>query len=414
MPSSPPAVVPGVPALEQFSREAGAFTDPSGLRDFLVRSFQGSAGCSAVALYSSVRASGRFSPCAARGVDLNTLPSFDVQGRLLHWLRVNEEPFVRGRHAGALRHLDETERAALLAVDMQLSVPLMASHRLVAFCLFMGPIGPWSQDSDLIEFLAACGVRAAMALERTEQRQLEREHLHASARAHQLAVTGQVAAAVAHEVRNPLAVIRSSVQFLMDPSIEDDSRRQLSQGMMGEIDRINQAITGVLGLSRPQPIALKPVRLDTVIADALDQLQPYVAHQRLSLSRQLPAEQPLVLGDAAQLRQILLNVLLNACEATPSGGSLSVFLDLDRELPGQPVPPAGARAVLRIVDTGRGIPRDVLPHVFDQYFTTKTSGTGLGLSICRQIIEQHGGSIELLSEMGLGTTVLISLPLHRQ
>lgn len=335
---------------------------------------------------------------------------FEARGRLARWLRTNAEPLVLADRPDVVRYLGQDERTRLMTLGVAMCLPLMAGHRLLAMVLIIAPT--LSRPSlDMVSMLqASCG-QAAVAMEGLALRLADRDRLHAASRTQQLAVAGQLAASVAHEVRNPLATISSSVQYAIESSTDWPRKIDVLRDAMGEIDRINRTVSGMLSLSRPQAPELTDLDLGTVLEDALQSLQPYVDHHQLSLTQ--PSDGPAlpVRGDAGQLRQVLLNVLLNACQATPSGGRIRVLKKVDASAAAGSGSSRG-QAVVVITDSGPGIPSDQLARVFEPFFTTKPTGTGLGLSICAEIMKAHAGRIEVERSGEPGATIVLALPLR--
>jgi signal transduction histidine kinase len=183
------------------------------------------------------------------------------------------------------------------------------------------------------------------------------------------------------------------------PEPQRGSMRSRAQIVMGEIKRLGRLLTEFLELARPRGLAREPLALDELL-DAVVELHREEANERGVAIRRAPeAKRALVMGDREKLRQVFVNLLVNAMEATSSGGEIGIGLRAE-----------AARVVVEIRDTGQGIAEDDLPRLFDPFFTTKPGGTGLGLSIVRKILEQHGGSIELRSRVGEGTTIVVELP----
>jgi signal transduction histidine kinase len=320
-------------------------------------------------------------------------------GTLVKWLRANEQPLVPAYQPGVIAYLCETERNLLDACHISMCLPLIAGRQLVAIVMVVAQEEPWRPPRDVEMLLTRCASHAAVLSEVVVHRQAQRERLEAASRAQQLAIAGQLAAAVAHEVRNPLATIRSSVQYVADSPAGWSQKSAVLQQVVGEVDRINRTLSAMLGLSRPQALEVSDVDLGALVQDALILVQPYVDHQHLTLER-TGCDEPLsVRADRRQVHQVLLNVLINACQATERGGRLTIGIDTHAEM-----------ARVRVSDTGVGIAAEDRQRAFDPFFTTKSSGSGLGLAICRQIMTKHGGTIDLESELGVGTTVTLLLP----
>jgi len=223
-----------------------------------------------------------------------------------------------------------------------------------------------------------------------------------------LSALGNLAAGVAHEVRNPLSSIKGYATFLAGKFAEGEPAHRTGQMMIKEVERLNRVVSDLLNVARMGVVDPKPQTIRPVLEHALRLAEPDAASRKVRL--EAPEESELfdcVLPlDADRLVQALLNLLLNAVQATDEGGS--VRLDLARGTG----PEGDARLVVNVRDTGCGMTEATLAGLFTPYFTTKASGTGLGLTIVHQIVEQHGGSITVNSRVGQGSVFSISLPVR--
>jgi PAS domain S-box-containing protein len=222
-----------------------------------------------------------------------------------------------------------------------------------------------------------------------------------------MASIGLLAAGVAHEVNTPLTGISSFTQMLLEGADPDDPRTRLLEKIERQTFRAAKIVNGLLNLSRPASGAaseLAVVDLNVVIADVLGLLEHQFANHSIKLRRELNDAPVMVLGTEHKLQQVFLNLFLNAKDAMPKGGWLSVRTTMD-----------GDRAVAEVADTGSGIPNEYLARIYDPFFTTKAmnQGTGLGLSITYGIVREHEGSIDCESQVGQGTRFVMSLPLAR-
>lgn len=225
-----------------------------------------------------------------------------------------------------------------------------------------------------------------------------------------LASLGTVAAGSAHEVKNALVAIKTFAEL----SLEKNGDEEMPELVLREIKRIDGILSRILRMAGPARPALKPVGLHGVLEDSLRLVQHRLGALNIHLNRSLLAAHDQVKADEQQLSQAFINLLLNALEAMPRKGSLTVATE---------VVPAVKNAVqakgvstrtqihLSFTDTGCGISPDNLPRLFNTFFTTKKEGTGLGLAITRRIIQEHGGTITVDSELKKGTTFHIHLPL---
>jgi two-component system sensor histidine kinase PilS (NtrC family) len=231
-----------------------------------------------------------------------------------------------------------------------------------------------------------------------------------------LAAVGQLAADLAHEIRNPLAAISGSIQILESslPGEEADETRRLIGIAVREADRLNALITDFLHFARPAPANPEPVSVATVAEEVLRMFDA-VCPASVRVSLDVPPALH-VRADEGQLRQLLWNLYLNAAQAMPDGGALDVSAAV---LPAQAPLAAGRNAVeegtdwveIEVADTGSGIPEEVIDRIFDPFFTTKKEGSGLGLATVHRIVEGHGGHLSVESAVGRGTRFRIRLPL---
>jgi len=229
-------------------------------------------------------------------------------------------------------------------------------------------------------------------------------------RTEKLTSLGKLSASIAHEINNPLAGIltfaKLIVRTLEQGPVDDDGRKTLVKHLHlveRESERCSAIVRNLLDFARERPLALHDTNVHHVVEEALQLLQNQIQIQGVSLERRL-APVPLVDGDFGQLRQAFVNVIMNACEAMARGGKLVVETALSAD---------GKWVEVAFQDTGPGIPPDQLPRIFDPFFTTKEKGTGLGLSVVYGIVERHGGKIDLTTEVGKGTRVVIRLPPRR-
>jgi two-component system sensor histidine kinase HydH len=217
-------------------------------------------------------------------------------------------------------------------------------------------------------------------------------------RQERLAAMGTLAAGVAHEIRNPLSSIKGFATYFR-AKFEPGSRdRELAEVMIGEADRLNRVVSELLELTRPTELRLADTDPAELLTHALKLIEGDCRSRGISVRTGF-AGAPRVSLDADRMLQALLNLLLNAVQAMPDGGVLTVSAQAVRD-----------RLELRVADTGRGIPRQDLERVFDPYFTTRNQGTGLGLATVRTIVEAHGGRVRIASEQGRGTEVTLDLP----
>lgn len=208
-------------------------------------------------------------------------------------------------------------------------------------------------------------------------------------RKEKLAAVGTLAAGVAHEIRNPLSSIKGYATYFGQRFPDGSEDRQAAEVMVREVDRLNRVITDLIGLSRPTDVHPRPVSARAVAEHALRLLRQDAERRGITLELDAPAKLPDMMVDADRFGQALLNVCLNAIEAMPDGGTLTVVVSRYSR----------KRLCLEVRDTGMGIAPEALAHIFEPYFTTKGHGTGLGLATVHKIMEAHGGEVSVTSRV---------------
>lgn len=223
-------------------------------------------------------------------------------------------------------------------------------------------------------------------------------------RGQRLAVIGQLAASVAHELRNPLAAISGSIELLRTGPSADPEGRALMDIVLREVERLNGMVTDLLEYSRPRERVPAALDLAALVRDTVRVFENDRTHAGVTVTASLPDDECPVLADADQLRQVVWNLLRNAAQAMPEGGKIQVRVGRARDEAG------GDLVELAVADDGVGIPAADLERIFDPFYTTKARGTGLGLAILHRVVTEHGGTIAVHSSPGQGTTMTIRLP----
>ena len=231
----------------------------------------------------------------------------------------------------------------------------------------------------------------------------EIEHLKREMeRKERLAAIGSLAAGVAHEIRNPLSSIKGFATYFKERYRDVPEDLKIAAIMVGEVERLNRAISQLLDLSRPMDLRLQKSSLTDLTGRSLEMIVKQSTEKNISIDRSgLPSDPCFAMIDPDKVGQVLLNIFLNAIEAMGEGGTLSVSISTDDNT---------SHFIIKIKDTGHGIEQVDLPRIFDPYFTTKQSGTGLGLAIVHRIMEAHEGEIKVESKLGSGTTVSLIFP----
>lgn len=219
-----------------------------------------------------------------------------------------------------------------------------------------------------------------------------------------IAALGRAAAQVAHEVKNPLAgLLLYSLHLKSKATRFSESEASLIDKIVTTINHLNSRVEQILGFARPVSLTLRSGDVNGIVTDVLDLVRPQLTASKVDVRLSLAQQPAYAMLDESSLRGALMNLMLNAIEAMPDGGVLSVAIDQTDEV-----------LRLEIADTGRGIPEDEAKKIFEPFYTTKEQGLGLGMPYAKKIIDQHGGTISLSSQPGEGTRVSIALPLRQK
>ena len=237
---------------------------------------------------------------------------------------------------------------------------------------------------------------------RESRAEIERLHNTQMSRAEHLATMGELAAGLAHEIRNPLAGIAGVIDIIARDLPDNSPAREVAQDVRAEVMRVNRIVTDLLETARPKPPEYRSADLNATVEHAV------IFARQQALSKPVKVElhkleKPLIVEhDTGQIHQMLLNLMLNAIQAIDGSGEVNVDI-VQRD----------GTATVSVRDTGKGIKPDHLPNIFRPFYTTKGHGTGLGLSLAKRIVEDHGGKITVASEEGKGTTFEVALPMRR-
>ncbi len=322
---------------------------------------------------------------------------------IVHWLRERKdalvrEEVVRNEPVARVAALD----AELVRLKVTACVPMILEGQ-VAGIVCLGPKANnemfYVSDLKVLETLAT---EVALAL---KYRRMEDQIL----RKNKLIELGTIAAGVAHEIRNPLASIRTFAQLLPDKQDDPEFKNEFSKLVLKDVDRITKVVESMLAFARPAQVTIADHTVTELVEEAALLTASRLKTKRIELTKQYH-DQPTLRVDKQQILQVLVNLINNAADALPEHGKIRVATGV-RSMKGSPGPNGSEKyAVIEVADNGPGIPQAVRNRVFDPFFTTKQDGTGLGLSISQKIARDHGGIITVSSVEGKGTAFQINLP----
>jgi signal transduction histidine kinase len=352
------------------------------------------------------------------GVEADQVISQVLTDGLAGWVVRNKEGIIIA---------DTSQDARWLALPQDpnpprsaLAVPLMADGRVLGvITLDHGDIGHF--EAQHMGWMRAIAYQASLAIEkarlhnevthladvlaeRVEERTRELKETQAQLiQAEKLAALGELAAGIAHEINNPLHILKAYVEHMSNKLPPDTPFADFLEPMRNALDSIARLAGQLRDFSRPAGGEWKPLNVNSTLTNILKLVSKEMMHCQIELTESLAPQLPTVTGDNRQIEQVFLNIILNARDAMPGGGRLAIETY------------TGDNTVhVRFADTGVGIREENLQRIFEPYFTTKEDrGTGLGLAICQRIITQHGGRISVSSKVGEGTVFILHLPVSR-
>ena len=322
------------------------------------------------------------------------------------WVVKEGQPLLVPDVSADPRHLKEAAEKFGLECRSILCVPLVIRDHVIGAIELINKLGGEFTGED-VELLNSMAATVAIALENarlyTELAEFARELEKSQAQlvtAEKLAATGRLAASLAHEINNPLQAIHNSLHLMLTFPLEPDEQREYLKMANEEVRRLIDMVTRILEFARRPQREMKPTSVNEVIEKVLALANKYLQHRHVTLRRDLAPDLPAALAAPDELGQVFLNLVLNAVDAMPDGGTLHVSSRLTDD----------GRLAMSFSDTGHGILPEYCDHIFEPFFSTKKEGTGLGLSVSCGTIKRHAGEITFQSTVERGTTFTVWLP----
>jgi len=330
--------------------------------------------------------------------------SMDTEGRVLTWNRAAEAVLgfefgeVKGQYLPSL--CMEEDRQKMTSWLAQLAKGQFTKKNMEINLRTKGggeiPVS-WACSRMLDDERRIVGL-VAVGRDLIERKRLEAQLIRSA----KLTSLGVMAGGIAHEIRNPLAISSAAAQLLLERPDDEKLRKEAAEKIYSGVQRASYIIENLLKFARPPEERMVPTDVNKALEETLSLLANQLRVQQIELRKKFASDLPPVLGNKSLLQQVFSNIILNACNAMPNGGSLTITTRVNSD----------NQVEIGFADTGCGIPRENLGKIFDPFFTTMPvgQGTGLGLSISYSIIRQHQGTIDFESQVGVGTTFTVRLP----
>ena len=332
------------------------------------------------------------------------------RSRLISWLSVNEKHLIISRHPDIVSYFPPEEQEIIRQLGAELIFPLKIMNQING-TIFLGKKtdgAPFTeQELNLLSILIN---QATFAIEHASLYEQQTERLKKMYRTDRLATLGELAAGAAHEIRNPLTAIRSTIQYLSKDFSADPVKSEMVTELISEVERINKIVQGLLSFARPSDLNTSDINIEQLINQTLLLVTNTLRKQNVEVEFEYFTDNTTIQGDAEQLKQVFLNIILNAVEAmgkNPPERSRTLIISIEK---GTPINTHSRYLIISFEDNGKGIEQKNIENVFNPFFTTKEEGTGLGLAICYGIINRHEGEIEVKSVPDKGTCINIKLP----
>jgi len=395
--------------LTEFEESLMLIVDPEQLTNNLLSKLQGLMDVEKAFVYLADRSESShvFSLVDQAGRGESRLPALAANGIIAQWFRANRQMLFFQDNEEVTDYL-RAELQPFLDLEVNLACPLISMDRLIGMVflhLNQVPLSPIQ-----IANLQVLNRQAGLAFENAllfKERLRQNERMF---RAEQLATMGQFAAGIAHELRNPLTAIRSTIQYLENEFDQGTDQRKLAHDILDEVDRLNNIVGNLLSLARPAQSNPEEIDIRREIERCVNFIEAKAKSQSIKLETDFQEDLPKLRFDPAELRQLILNVMMNGLQAMPEGGLLLVKARCTVERTHDSIA-SSERILIQVIDEGPGIPANLRQKVFEPFFTTKAGGTGLGLAICNSIVKRYNGEIWIEQAGSGGTEVKISLPI---
>jgi signal transduction histidine kinase len=396
--------------LGKFSKAMVTILDLQSLSKRIIETITQTMGVEKASLFLLNEEKGSYSLFESKNIKMTaSTPELSKDNPLPHYLKkigeiIIREELAKGANISELN--DVIKKMSLLEAEM--SIPLISKGQLIGMINLSHKFNKDIYSHEDIELLSTLANQTAVAIENARLYEDLKRSKSYIRRADRLASLGTLTAGLAHEIRNPLVAIKTLTQLLPERLDDEEFRTQFLQIASGEVDRISSLVTELLEFARPSDPKLELENIDTILDGMLLLASTETKKKQINIIKNFASDLPPIQIDREQIKQVFLNVLLNAIEATSENGKITVKTRSFIKPGGEPY------AQIEFTDTGCGIPEEYLEDIFNPFFTTKSTGSGLGLSISNQIIQDHRGYIDVESQLNKGSSFFINLPVNQE
>jgi len=395
--------------LGKFSKAMVSILDLQSLSKKIIETITQTMGVEKASLFLVNEEKGGYSLFESKNINpsvsTSQLPKDDPLPRYLQKIGeiIIREELAKGANIPELNEV--VKKMSLL--ESEVSIPLLWKGQLIGMINLSHKFNKDIYSNEDIELLGTLANQTAIAIENARlYEDLKRSKSYIQ-RADRLASLGTLTAGLAHEIRNPLVAIKTLTQLLPDRLDDEEFRDQFLKIASGEVDRISSLVNELLNFARPSDPKLEAENINTILDGMILLVSTETKKKQITVFRNYASDLPRIEIDPEQIKQVLLNILLNAISATSENGQIIVKTRSFTKPGGEPY------IQIEFTDTGCGIPEEHLEDIFNPFFTTKTTGSGLGLSISNQIVQDHRGYIDVESQLDKGSSFFINLPVNQ-
>jgi signal transduction histidine kinase len=368
-------------------------------------------GIEKASLFLSDEIKGSFGLRASIGLDLDQSEGSMLlrDDPLVQRLTTRPEVLVREELEMARDGREEKEVASRMGqLEAEITFPLVSKEKLIGILNLGHKEGKKMYSHEDLEVLSTLANQAAIAVENARLYENLKNSQNIIRRADRLSSLGVLTAGLAHEIRNPLVAIRTFTQLLPERYQDKEFREEFQAIALREVDRICGLVNDLLSFARTSTPNVSAENINEIVESIVRILETEAKEKGVQIYRRLASSLPKIFIDKEQLKQVFMNVILNAIQSIEASGVVEISTRLAAKNGSQQFVQVGVR------DSGVGIPEKDLENIFNPFFTTKKDGSGLGLSISHQIVQEHGGTIFVESKVGEGTTFFINLPVYHR